>query len=69
MSRKVKDYPGVKRVLWMGRSVKEDNGSGDRLSDKFPGRRFHDNVTYCVKYHGVWPDAGNIFSITRARTR
>ena len=69
MSKRSKDYPGVKRVLWMGSGIKRDNGSGLRISDNFPGRRFHDNVTYCVKYRGVWPDAGNIFSITRARTR
>jgi hypothetical protein len=69
MKKRSKDYPGVKSVLWLGRSIKEDNGSGLKISDKFPGRRFHDGVTYRVKYHGVWPDAGNIFSITRARTR
>ncbi len=67
MSKTYKEYPGVKSVLWLGRSIKEDNGSGDRIVDNFPGRRFHNDVTYRVKYHGVWPDAGNIFSITRAR--
>lgn len=69
MSKRLKDYPGVKRVLWMGSGIKRDNGSGDRISDWFPGRRFHDNVTYLVRYNGVRPDPSTIRSITRARTR
>jgi hypothetical protein len=67
MKKRSKDYPEVKRVLWLGRSIKEDNGSGLKISDNFPGRRFHDDVTYCVRYRGACPDAGNICRITRAR--
>ena len=69
MSKRLKDYPGAKRVLWLGSGIKRDNGSGLRISDNFPGRRFHDNVTYCVRYNGVQPDPSTIRSITRARTR
>lgn len=67
MNKRFKDYPGVNRVKWLGSGIKRDNGSGNRISDNFPGRRFHDNVTYWVYFRGVWPDAGTICRIERAR--
>lgn len=57
----------MKKIFLSGRSIKEDNGSGYRLSDAFKGRRFHDNVVYEVLYNGISLDNSTVVSIRRSR--
>ncbi len=57
----------MKKTILTGEQIKRDNGSGYRLSDSFPGRRFHDRVNYVVRWHGVNLDGSTVGEITRAR--
>ena len=63
----------MNKTVWLGKGIKEDNGSGYRVVDglrknpAFARRRFHDDVSYTIRFCGVNPEAGNIVSITRAR--
>lgn len=56
----------MKTVQLTGEQIKRDNGSGYRLSDEFPKRRFHDRVRYNVRYNGTNFDRSTVQSITRA---
>ena len=62
-------YPGTRFEKWLGRDIKRDNGSDMRLSDAFPGRRFHDNVVYVIAYNGVQVDETTVISIERKRNQ
>ena len=62
-------YPGTRFTKWLGRDIKADNGSGDRLSDAFPGRRFHDDVVYVIAYNGVQVDETTVILIERKRNQ
>ena len=61
------------KTICLGKSIKEDNGSGYSVADglrkspAFRGRRFHDHVSYVIRFNGIVPDLSNIVSITRAR--
>ena len=57
----------MKTTQMTGARLREDNGSGYRLADDFPRRRFHGGVIYDVRYNGVAPDGSNIVSIRRSR--
>lgn len=50
-----------------GEQIKRDNGSGYSLAQEFPGRRFHDRVTYRVSYRGVGLDRSTVRTIVRER--
>lgn len=59
----------MKTISITGRMVKDDNGSGYRLADAFPKRRFHDSVVYSVRYNGISLDNSTVASIKRATVR
>jgi len=50
-----------------GEQIKRDNGSGYRLADAFPKRRFSDRCLYAVRYNGISLDNSTVESITRAK--
>lgn len=56
----------MKHVLISGASVKEPNGAGDSLAKGFPGRRFHDDTVYIVRYEGAHLDNSTVRGITRS---
>ena len=56
----------MKTIKLFGWQIKEDNGSGDRLSDEFPKRRFHDDTLYAVTRNGVRLDRSTVVCIKRA---
>lgn len=55
----------MKTTHQTGEQIKRDNGSGYRLANAFPGRRFHDQTVYTVRYHGVNLDNSTVASIRR----
>jgi hypothetical protein len=57
----------MSKTIQTGAQIKRDNGSGYRLADAFPGRRFHGRVNYVVTWNGVQLDNSTVVSITRAR--
>lgn len=61
------DEPGLQVIELTGEQIKEDNGSGYRLSDTFAGRRYRDTTLYRVYYNGVKPDGSTVKAIVRAR--
>jgi hypothetical protein len=58
----------MKTTQLTGASIKQDNGSGYRLSSAFPRRRFHAATIYTVRHNGIVVDASNIVSITRSKS-
>ncbi len=57
----------MKTILMTGEAIKSDNGSGYRLANRYPLRRFHDKTIYLVKFNGISVDCSNVASITRSR--
>ena len=57
----------MRKTFLTGEQIKRDNGSGYRLSDAFPKRRFRNKVEYVVLWNGISLDASNVVSITLSR--
>lgn len=55
------------KTIQTGEQIKRDNGSGYRLADAFPGRRFRDQTSYLVRYDGQTLDNSTVATITRSR--
>ena len=56
----------MKTIKLLGRQIKEDNGSGYRIADEFPNRKFRDDVVYDVTYNGASLDRSTVTRIERS---